>query len=83
MLAVFVGAMFGCLLGCVLQHPVREKLFLTSFLIAAVFGVFTLIGGVPPLIALLFGGSIFVASSLAILVPDSFPIKAFLRRATS
>jgi hypothetical protein len=83
MLAIFLGVLFGCLLGCSLQGRIREKLFLASFYIAAILAVISLIGGVPPFIAILFGVSIFAASSGCILLPDSSPVKAFLRKALS
>jgi hypothetical protein len=83
MVTVIIVAVLGSfILGCVLEHPAREKLFFGCLFIAVLLGLLCLIS-VPPLVALLFANCSIAGSSVGILLPGSFSIKAFLRRVTS
>jgi hypothetical protein len=82
LLAIIVGALFGFYFGCCTSNnasaPVHTYSF--HFTLAVLFGCFTMVGGAPPLFALSFGGSIFIAAIVGVLLPESFACKAFLRR---
>ncbi len=77
---IVIGILLGFCIGATIEDPNKPKLYLTAGLYGVAMGVLLLIAMVPPIPAFAFGASLAVSAWLALALPDTNRVKAFINR---